>query len=42
MGALFTGLGIILLISSVWSDESAKGPKVTHKVSFHFKHFIWL
>lgn len=32
MGAL-AALGVLLLVASVWSEDSPKGPKVTHKVS---------
>lgn len=32
MGALATGLGLLLVIALARSDESPKGPKVTHKV----------
>ncbi|CAH0401242.1 unnamed protein product [Chilo suppressalis] len=34
MGAIVTALGLFLLISSAWSDDAPKGPKVTHKVFF--------
>lgn len=34
MGALAITIGLLLFIASVSSDDTPKGPKVTHKVSF--------
>ncbi|CAF4807272.1 peptidyl-prolyl cis-trans isomerase 5 [Pieris napi] len=34
MGFLATTLGLLLIVTTVWSDEAPKGPKVTHKVKF--------
>lgn len=32
MGTLAAALGLLLIIASARSDDSPKGPKVTHKV----------
>lgn len=37
MGAFSTALGILLFIAVARSDDNPKGPKVTHKVTFHMK-----
>ncbi|CAG9564008.1 unnamed protein product [Danaus chrysippus] len=34
MGLLTATLGILFLVSTVWSADEPKGPKVTHKVKF--------
>ncbi|KAJ2948484.1 hypothetical protein O0L34_g7732 [Tuta absoluta] len=34
MGALATGLGLLVLLATAFSEETPKGPKVTHKVTF--------
>ncbi|KAI5643042.1 cyclophilin type peptidyl-prolyl cis-trans isomerase/CLD domain-containing protein [Phthorimaea operculella] len=34
MGALATGLGLLVLFATAYSEEAPKGPKVTHKVTF--------
>ncbi|XP_072942402.1 peptidyl-prolyl cis-trans isomerase 6 [Epargyreus clarus] len=34
MGTLATAIGLLFLVSTAWSEDSPKGPKVTHKVSF--------
>ncbi|XP_034835547.1 peptidyl-prolyl cis-trans isomerase 6 [Maniola hyperantus] len=34
MAILATTFGIILIVSTVWSSDAPKGPKVTHKVTF--------
>ncbi|XP_075981001.1 peptidyl-prolyl cis-trans isomerase 6-like [Anticarsia gemmatalis] len=37
MGALAAALGLLFLFSTAHSDEGAKGPKVTHTVTFTLK-----
>ncbi|CAH0713360.1 unnamed protein product, partial [Brenthis ino] len=34
MGILATALGILFIVSTAWSADAPKGPKVTHKVKF--------
>ncbi|KAJ0174124.1 hypothetical protein K1T71_010270 [Dendrolimus kikuchii] len=37
MGSLALAFGLILFIATARSDDAPKGPKVTHKVTFHMK-----
>lgn len=40
MGALAIGLGLLLVIALARSDDTPKGPKVTHRVCKTFQTYL--